>query len=139
MFFRVWFVYLCKLFVAGMALATLGLGVGESWGLGRLLRNVGCAIVVSLGVWGACTGFIMIFKKRLACPLCRRQGVFGVWGKSPGVECPQCGLVYCKSPLLSFHLSVEPPEPDEPDDEPDDSVAPGAAPDHPGQGGFPGS
>jgi hypothetical protein len=81
------------------------------------LRAVGCAIVVPLGIAGGCTGLVMIFKKRLACPLCRRQGAFVVAGKSPGVQCPQCGLVYCQNPLLSFRLSVEPPEPDDPDED----------------------
>jgi hypothetical protein len=50
----------------------------------------------------------------MACPLCRRQGDFVVYGKSPGVECAHCGLVYCKSPLFSFRLSVEPLEADNP-------------------------
>jgi hypothetical protein len=115
MFFRIWFLYLCKLFVLGMVLAAAGILAGGT--AGRALKTIGGAIVVPLGIAGACTGLIMLFKKRLACPLCGRQADFVLAGKSPGVECACCGFVYCKRPLLSFRLSVEPPEPDDPDDD----------------------
>jgi hypothetical protein len=59
----------------------------------------------------------MLFRKRLACPLCRRQGEFVLHGKSPGIECAHCGLVYCKSPLLSFRLLAQPLETDNSNDD----------------------
>jgi hypothetical protein len=115
MFFRIWFLYLCKLFVLGMVLAVVGVA-GRAWEFGPVLQTVGCAIFVPLGIAGAFAALIMLFRKRLACPLCRRQGDFVLYGKSPAVECDHCGLVYCKSPLLSFRLSVAPPETDDPND-----------------------
>jgi hypothetical protein len=116
MFFRIWFLYLCKVFVLGMVLAAVGMAAGGSGELGRLLKTVGCAIVVPLGIAGAFTAVVVLFRKRLACPLCGRQGDFVLYGKSPGIECAHCGLVYCKRPLLSFRLSVEPPATDDPND-----------------------
>jgi len=123
MFFRIWCLYLCKLFGLGMVLAVVGLAAGGTWGFGRCLQTVGCAIVVPLGIAGAFTALIIHFRKRLACPLCRSQGAFVLIGKHPGVECVRCGLVYCKNSLLSFRLSVEPPE----TDNPNDAIEPGAA------------
>jgi hypothetical protein len=112
MLFRIWFLYLCKLFALGIVLALAGLAIGRREGFGFFVQTVGCILVVSLGIAGAFIGVFMLFKKRMACPLCCRQGEFVLYGKRPGVECAHCGLVYCKSPLLSFRLSVEPLETD---------------------------
>jgi len=116
MFFRLWFLYLGKLVVLGMVLAVVGLAGGGTWAFGHLLQTAGCAILIPLGIAGAFTAVIMLFRKRLACPLCGRRGAFVLTGKSPGVECDHCGLVYCKNPLLSFRLSVAPVETDNPTD-----------------------
>jgi hypothetical protein len=110
MFFRIWFLYLCKLFPVGLVLVLVGLATGATWEFAPTLKTIGGAIIVPLGIGGALTALLILFRKQLACPLCGQRGDLVVYGTSPGVECVHCGLVYCKSPLLSFRLSVVPPE-----------------------------
>jgi hypothetical protein len=106
MFFRVWFLYVSKIAVAGFALAAVGFATPGF--AGGLLQNIGLSVIIPLGIGGALTAIVLVFKKSLACPLCGRQGKFVTCGKTPAINCGHCGLVYCRNPLTSFALAVEP-------------------------------
>jgi hypothetical protein len=106
MFFRIWFLYLSKAGVAGFVLAAAGFAMNGS--PGRILQTVGLSIVIPLGIAGALTAFLILFKRTLACPLCGRQGRFETRGNMPAINCRHCGLVLCKSPLTSFAILVKP-------------------------------
>jgi hypothetical protein len=113
MLYRIFTLYVSKLFVLGILLTGAGMLAGDH-GIGRVLRSVGMITCVALGAVGAAMGGVVLnWLPRLACPLCGRAGEVVLVGQVPGIDCPACGLVYCKRPLLNFGLTVIPPQSEE--------------------------
>ena len=110
MFFRIWFLYLSKVFILGIVLVGVGIAFPGPW------QTIGTWLVIMLGIAGALLAVVMLIKRRLACPICGGASEFVMHGKKPAVECDRCGMVYCKSPSLSFKLGVIPFEDSETDD-----------------------
>jgi hypothetical protein len=115
MFLRIWFLYLQKLGFIGFALCVLGLLVSSSeWG--PPLKVAGMMIVIPLGILGALITIpLLFFKRPLRCPACGEPGEVILYERHPGIECVNCGIVYCKNLLTDFHVTIEPwPEEDGP-------------------------
>ncbi len=108
MFFRIYFLYLCKVANFGLVLLIISFVLPVHLRLGDLVRTAGLALVIPICIAGALSALVVLAGKRLACPLCGESGEFVVDGKKPALECDRCGLVSCKNIWLSFKLNQEP-------------------------------
>jgi hypothetical protein len=119
MFFRIYFLYLAKLWWVGFVLCIVGM-LAHSWDWGEVVKLIGLALILPISILGALLAIpLLFFKWRLRCPVCGTPGEVVFTGRSPGLECVQCGMVSCKNPVTSFHITVEPLEDEnsEPDEE----------------------
>jgi hypothetical protein len=113
MFFRLYFLYLSKLWWVGFVLCAVGM-VAHATDWGEAVKFIGGAIVIPLSILGALLAIPMLFIKRpLRCPVCGTRGGFVLVGRRPAVECSQCGIVSCKNVVTSFQLNIEPWEEDD--------------------------
>ena len=108
MLFRIWFLYVCKLGLAGFALLVVGFIAPGISPFPETLRNVGLGIVIPICLTGFILGLTLLFKPDvLACPICAGKSTFLVLQRKPSVECDRCGLVSCRSVGFSLMLDVE--------------------------------
>lgn len=110
MFYRVWVLYVPKLFLLGFVLVVTAM-VKPDWSFSGTFQNIGLAIVFPIGIVGVTVAlFALSIQNKFACPICNDDGKLVIFGKSPALDCSRCGFVYCKHPSWSFKLSVEPHE-----------------------------
>lgn len=124
MFFRIWFLYLMKLAAIAWVVFFVAFTFGR-WPWLQVVGRVALWIIGILSVSGALLAVpILIWPRRLRCPLCASIGELVLCGKyQPGVECPQCGVVYAKHVVWSFQLCILEEEDfeDDADDDEDDT------------------
>lgn len=110
MFFRIWVLYLSKLFFVGFVLCIGANFVGNAT-LHAWAIKVAWVIMAPIAFAGALAGvWFIVLQKPIACPRCYAPGKFGAITKyDVGVMCRSCGLVHVNG-LLGFRLKVEPPE-----------------------------
>jgi hypothetical protein len=117
MIFRVWFLYFGKFWVALFAFIFLSFAVRQTPLLERL-RSVALALLTMFCVIGAVQGILWVLGRlRFACPICGTTSHMIYCGKhQPGLDCPQCAVVYCKNYAISMQIIVEPPDDDTADE-----------------------
>lgn len=106
MFFRIWFLYVSK--VGHVAVVLAGFGAAFPRIIPHFVFTIVMWILGPLALISGLIAIVLMFKKTLACPFCRRQGTFFMCGRIPGIDCGHCGLVKCEHPLTSFKLTIEP-------------------------------
>ena len=113
MFFRIWFLYLCKVALLAFVVAFAAAIFPRVPWL-AFAEHIAVWILGVSGVIGALlTVPLLFFAKKIACPICIHPSEIVICGKNqPGVECPRCGLVYARNLIWSFRLCREPIEPD---------------------------
>jgi len=107
MLFRIWFLVLCKIWVVAFAaFVVTSFLLHEGWA--KFVYVVCSWAILLIGVAGAILGVVMLFIRKMHCPMCGKLGDFVVrTGRQPGVECPRCGLVFAKDLIFSFRLCRE--------------------------------
>lgn len=88
----------------GMILTGVGFATDFRWS--RILIDVGVALIVPFGLFGAKAAVAGVFTgNKIRCPFCNSIGELVICGpRQPGVRCPNCGLVYARDVLVSFRI-----------------------------------
>ena len=108
MFFRVWFLFVCKLgYFALLAWIATFVFQHQSWA--EYIHVYSAMIFIPLCIIGAVVGIWMGFNSfRMNCPLCGKKSQFlFTASRQPGVHCKDCGVVSARNWLWSFKIVRE--------------------------------
>jgi hypothetical protein len=117
MFFRVFFVYYCKLILLGCIFIALinitSLPIVPAPYRWLVERITTLFVLGSAMLSGLLTIWLLFIKPTLACPICSKQSPFVIFENRPALRCQTCGFVYTR--LSSFRIHIVPCDNDDSD------------------------